>query len=1198
MIDEQHLREDLQRLLRDTETAIRQRISDEPSIEAHLRERHSAAVRAGRTAGSAAGYNSFADEAITQSAVHWLLGCVFVRFLEDNGWLDERSKVVAWLAGPGERLAFAKDHRTLFLRPDPGLTDRDYLLYVFGEVSKLPGMAGLFDPQHNPLFQLGPIAQGAAKIVEFFQKVDPDTGTLIHDFTDPEHGTRFLGDLYQNLSESARKRYALCQTPGFVIDFILDRTLTPAIDTFGLDQVRMIDPSCGSGHFLLAAFDRIFRLWQQREPTTNPPALAQKALDAVHGVDLNPFAAEISRFRLLIAALKASGVARLRDALNFRIQVAAGDSLLHGTRRRGGGIERGLFEDRFEFFYETEDADKVAEILDQTYHVVVGNPPYINVSDPVLREAYRARFTTCHGKYQLGVPFTERFFDLTVRSDDPKKESAGWMGLIVSNAFMKRTFGKKLIEKYLRYKDLTHVIDTSGIYLPGHGTPTTILLGRNQQPVRDTVRAVRGIRGETCVPLDPPNAPVWREIADHVDESTFQGLRISITDAPRDTFSRHPWAIGGGGAAELRDALEDEKTSELGDLAESIGFIAIPGDDDVYLDQSASDWRRRRVARSDLHPFINGEGIRDWATIDLLPTICPYDSDGCFTGAKSAEEHFWIYRSILRRSLYFQKTKEQRGMDWREYAIIMPAKFKRRMTLLFANIATHNHFFFNDKQITPDSTAMSVVLPETATTEQHFELLGLLNSSTACFWLKQVCFPKGGDHVGTEGARVTKVQWEERYAFDGTKLKQFPIPKDRPMEITRLIQVEADARSVLLPESLCQAAVPTREALDQACTRAAIHLARMISLQEELDWQCYRLYGILDADLTAPLDQIPPLELGQRSFEIRMARQIAQGTLDTNWFQRHHSHPVTGIPSNWPEAYRQICLRRLEVVDANRDLALIEQPECKRRWNLPTWAEMEQAALKRWLLDRMEANAVWHHSALLSCSQFRDALSRDIDWVSVAAIYQGGPVENLDELVAQLALRESVPFLPALRYTETSQRKRLEWEQVWELQRQEDAGATVEIIPPPKYRSNDFQKSDYWRLRGALDVPKERFILYPGLERDSDRSPVLGWAGWNHLQQAQALAGYCQRMRTEEGWEPARLKPILAGLLDLKPWLLQWHNDIDPETGERLGAYFVQFAEKQCQELGYSPEEVQTWKPTAAASSGQRGRRATARRSQ
>jgi hypothetical protein len=62
MIDEQRLREGLQRLLRDTEAAIRERIGDEPTVEAQLKASHAAAVQAGRTAGSAAGYNSFADD--------------------------------------------------------------------------------------------------------------------------------------------------------------------------------------------------------------------------------------------------------------------------------------------------------------------------------------------------------------------------------------------------------------------------------------------------------------------------------------------------------------------------------------------------------------------------------------------------------------------------------------------------------------------------------------------------------------------------------------------------------------------------------------------------------------------------------------------------------------------------------------------------------------------------------------------------------------------------------------------------------------------------------------------------------------------------------------------------------------------------------------------------------------------------------
>ena len=214
MIDEQRLRSGLQKLLKETESAIRDRLEDEPSLQAQLKDRHDAAVRAERTEGSKKGWVAFSDEAITQAAVHWLLGCVFVRFLEDNGWLDERNAKAAWISGPGERLAIAKARRTLFLRPDPSLTDRDYLLHVFSEVAKLPGVAGLFDPKHNPLYSLQPTAQGAAKIVEFFQKVDPDSNALTHDFSDPAHGTRFLGDCTQNFTVAFRRdRQAVFEIP-------------------------------------------------------------------------------------------------------------------------------------------------------------------------------------------------------------------------------------------------------------------------------------------------------------------------------------------------------------------------------------------------------------------------------------------------------------------------------------------------------------------------------------------------------------------------------------------------------------------------------------------------------------------------------------------------------------------------------------------------------------------------------------------------------------------------------------------------------------------------------------------------------------------------------------------------------------------------------------------------------------------------
>jgi hypothetical protein len=166
--------------------------------------------------------------------------------------------------------------------------------------------------------------------------------------------------------------------------------------------------------------------------------------------------------------------------------------------------------------------------------------------------------------------------------------------------------------------------------------------------------------------------------------------------------------------------------------------------------------------------------------------------------------------------------------------------------------------------------------------------------------------------------------------------------------------------------------------------------------------------------------------------------------------------------------------------------------------------------------------------------------------------------------------------------------KRREWEKTWELQRHEDAGEKVEIPVPPKYRSADFQDATWWSLRGSLDVPKERFILYSGLEGTSDSSPVIGWAGWDHLKQAQALIAYYQHVKEQEGLSEQRLKPALAGLLEMIPWLKQWHNEPDPVTGERMGNSFAAFLEAECQELGVTVDSLQEWTPARTARTGRR----------
>ena len=163
--------------------------------------------------------------------------------------------------------------------------------------------------------------------------------------------------------------------------------------------------------------------------------------------------------------------------------------------------------------------------------------PYITPKDSALNAAYRERYITCHRQYSLAVPFLERIVSLAWEG--------GFTGQITANSFMKREFGKKLIENYFPGVDLTHVIDTSGAY--GHGTPTVILFARNQRPVASVLRTVLGIRAN--LPLDDPSRGlVWLAIVDQIDHSGTSSEFVSVGDSLRQMFHRHPWSIGGGGA--------------------------------------------------------------------------------------------------------------------------------------------------------------------------------------------------------------------------------------------------------------------------------------------------------------------------------------------------------------------------------------------------------------------------------------------------------------------------------------------------------------------------------------------------------------------------------------------------------------------------------------------------------------------------
>jgi hypothetical protein len=195
-----------------------------------------------------------------------VLATVFIRFLEDNELIEP-----PYLAGIGDELQRAKDEHEMFFRQNPRLTEREYLEKVFTEVGALPAMKEFFDRKHNPIWQVAPSGDVAKDLLDFWRKTDPETGALAHDFTDPDWNTDSASDFLPGPFQFA-KAYAP-QTPVFVSNSSSTGRLPRQSNL--LQIVRMIDPTCSSGHFL-SEDSSPFRLWQEKAGE-NPRARAKSA---------------------------------------------------------------------------------------------------------------------------------------------------------------------------------------------------------------------------------------------------------------------------------------------------------------------------------------------------------------------------------------------------------------------------------------------------------------------------------------------------------------------------------------------------------------------------------------------------------------------------------------------------------------------------------------------------------------------------------------------------------------------------------------------------------------------------------------------------------------------------------------------------------------------------------------------------------
>ncbi len=666
------------------------------------------------------------------------------------------------------------------------------------------------------------------------------------------------------------------------------------------------------------------------------------------------------------------------------------------------------------------------------FDLIVGNPPFVTARNPVKRELYRERWArVCHRKFLLICPFFDLSFGLL--------RPGGQLGFIVSNAFAKREFGQPLVEDFFPTVDVQKVVDCSGLMFPGHGTPTCIVFGANRKPDEQTsIRMAATLPGGGDLRTAPEESLLWHTLATNHDNPSFADDKVVVADRSRKEMSKHPWSFGAGDAPTSK-ALGAEAAGILREvLDDDVGVCTMTNCDDVLV--LFADQARRLVgSTANIRVFQEGDTQRNWSAQPEQFALCPYSkSNEVLPPSKLAPEslaYLKPYKHPLEeRRSFGNKTFKEVGREFYEFERMNRTKYGHKLLIPWSFVSTHIHaaLVLTDRLFKQSNMVASLARQDL---NDHLLACGLLNSSAAHLWLKQVCYNKG---AGEDEHR-------DRFEFSGTKVQQLPVPqlladalRGKPnglasrltalsracwergrqmpsLALAKLFEKDGEAYhawNASLPGHVPAAAefAPAFAATDDLRARLAAAVARreqlradMIALQEEMDWLIYAAYGLLPADDAAvecgrglsaptaaavesknrgveapPTFQPPPLQEHERAFRFWSR---AGGDFDK---------AVAFIPADWPAERRQLWQARLAAIRDNEHIRRIEAPVYKRRWDEQwkvanrwtagpaAYAQELTNAFRGWLAEKTE----WHleHKAgggPLALDPWRAALWKD-----------------------------------------------------------------------------------------------------------------------------------------------------------------------------------------------------------------------------
>jgi len=565
-----------------------------------------------------------------------------------------------------------------------------------------------------------------------------------------------------------KKAGGVYYTPTYIVDYIVKNTVGKLLDNKTPKQaskLRIVDSACGSGSFLITAYQYLLnwhRDWYvaddpKKWATGRNPALYRGMggewklttterkrilLQNIFGVDIDAQAVEVTKLSLLLKVLEGESEQTLATQLRFYHERALPD--LGRNIKCGNSLICPDFYDQQEMdFLDEEERYRInvfdwnaefGEILKAGgFDAVIGNPPYVRIQTmkewaPLEVEFYKKRYASAaKGNYDIYVVFVERGLSLL--------NNKGQLGFILPHKFFNAQYGEALRELLATGHHVREIVHFGHQQVFADATTYTSLLFLSK-------KEQKSIRFLSVGDLER-----WRRTGE-IEEATFNSSIVTSGE----------WNFATGVRGNLLRKLETFPGT-LGTVAARIAQGIRTSANEVYvLDVISSNKEEivafskqleRKVAleQSAVSQFLQGREIKAYQISSSgKVVIIPYDKFGRLLGEQEYKRKFpKTFRYLEHNRDYLSRREKGRmkGSNW--YAYIYPKNqdVMQSKKILVPDIADRAAFALDEHGEYAFTSGYAITLRSDVKESLKY-LLAVLNSKVVTLYLKHVSTPLRG----------------------------------------------------------------------------------------------------------------------------------------------------------------------------------------------------------------------------------------------------------------------------------------------------------------------------------------------------------------------------------------------------------------------------------------------------------------------